>query len=322
MHSFTITSEDDGVRLNRFLQKCAPQLPASLMYRALRSKRIKLNGRRCEASDRLRRGDVLELYLNDDLFSAQKKQPQFMSACDSLETVYEDENILIINKPAGVIMHADKKEFGDTLVNRMLKYLYKKGEYTPSSSGAFTPAFVNRLDRNTEGIVLAAKNSLSLAALARIVKERLLQKSYICVTVSKPPSDGRYSAYLTKDEGKNTVSVSSRPCESSKEIVTEFKTLAERNGLYLCSATLVTGRAHQIRAHLKHLGAPILGDEKYGRREINSRYGEKRQLLCSYRVSFKLSGDCSPLEYLDGKSFALERVGFAEKYFGLKPGLY
>ncbi len=316
MRSFTVTPAEDGMRLNRYLQKCVPGLPGALMYRALRNRRIKRNGRRCEASDRLKSGDVLELYLNDELFAAPKKQPQFMSASDSLAVVYEDDNLLVVNKPAGVIMHADKKEFGDTLVNRLLKYLFLKGEYLPSRGGAFTPAFANRLDRNTEGLALAAKNLPALAALTRIVKQRLVTKSYLCVTVSRPPADGVYTAYLRKDEDNNTVSVSKRPRENSKEIVTEFKTLAQRGGLFLCAATLVTGRTHQIRAHLGFLGAPILGDEKYGRREINAKYGERRQLLCSHSLQFHLDGDCAPLQYLDGRVFTVDRVDFVERYFG------
>ena len=316
MKEFVVTEQDEGVRLSRYLEKCVPLLTQSLMHRSLRLKRIKLNGKRCEASDRLCAGDVLQLYLNDELFAKAKKPPVFMKASRDIVVLYEDDNIAALYKPVGVLVHADKKEYDDTMVNRFLRYLYEKGQYDPASSGAFTPALVNRLDRGTDGIVLASKNAAALACLAGIVRERRLEKSYLCVTVSPPPRDGEYHAHLTKNEAKNIVSVTKKPRDGSKAITTVFRTLQSKDGLYLCEATLITGRTHQIRAHLRFLGAPILGDQKYGVADKNKRYGEKNQLLCAAKVRFVLDPEKDAmLWYLNDRTIEAPAVPFVKKYF-------
>ncbi|MEG1180518.1 MAG: RluA family pseudouridine synthase [Oscillospiraceae bacterium] len=316
MRQFVILSEDDGVRLNRFLQKCVPSLSGGEMYKFLRSKRIKLNGARCEASTRLSAGDVLELYINDDFFGKGKKQPNFMSASRMLTIIYEDDNIALLYKPAGLLVHDDSSEFPDTLINRFLRHLFECGSYNPDEKTCFTPSLCNRLDRGTSGIVIAAKNSTSLSCMNLIIKERRAVKKYLCVTVSEPPRDGRYTCFLMKNSDLNRVYLSDKERDGSKQIVTEIKKLSENKGLHLLEIGLVTGRTHQIRAHLAHLGAPILGDGKYGNGEINRRYKITRQALCAYRLSFDLNETLDKeLFYLNNKSFQLDDVWFCKEYF-------
>ena len=320
MKSFTVAAADDGQRLSRFIEKCVPGLPASLMYKYLRKKRIKVNGKRCEASQRLAMGDVIEMYLNDELFAQQKKLPDFMKASRALTVVYEDANIAVLYKPAGVLVHDDSGNvIRDTLINRFLRYLYEKGEYTPSKEESFTPALCNRLDRGTAGLVLAAKNRQSLKELDYIVKNRLIDKRYLTIAVGKPPKNGIYEAHLEKNEQTNLVRVTAKATAGSKPITTGFTTLATKGELSLIEVELITGRTHQIRAHLAYLGSPILGDGKYGIGTVNRRYHITRQALCAYKVKFNLADrPDSPLAYLDGKEVTLEPsvVWFAEEYFG------
>ena len=317
MRSFTITAGDGGVRLNRYLLRVAPALPASLMYKYLREKKIKLNKKRCEASTRLAEGDLLELYIPDSFFEETRRMPDFMRASKELDIAYEDGNFAALNKPAGVLVHADGAEYSDTLLARFSRRLYERGEYDPNAEAAFAPAACNRLDRGTEGLVLAAKTSSAARELDGMIKRRLIDKRYLAVCSGVPPTDGSYGAYLIKNERSNTVRVSERESEGARDITTEFRTLATANGLALIEARLITGRPHQIRAHLRYLGAPVLGDKKYGDAALNEQLGENTQLLCAYKLTFELDEEAkqAPLGYLDGKTIELREVGFVGRYF-------
>ncbi len=317
MKSFEISAADDGQRLSRFIEKCVPGLPGPMMYRYIRKKRIKVNGRRCEASTRLRAGDLVEMYINDELFSRQRKLPDFMGAAKGLSPVYEDERMAVLYKPAGLLVHDDDGRMTrDTLINRFLRYLFEKGEYQPREDEAFTPALCNRLDRGTAGLVLAAKDRESLAELDRMVKQRLIDKRYLAVSVGRPPKDGLYRAFLLKDAEANSVRVGSRELPGWKPIATGVRLLARRGELNLLEVELVTGRTHQIRAHLAYLGSPLLGDGKYGIGEINRRYRITRQARCAYKLTFH-PGDGSSLAYLEGRAVAVDRslIWFLEEYF-------
>lgn len=325
MKTFKIQPQDDGVRLNRFLARVAPGLPGGLMHKYLRERRIKRNGSRCEASTRLCAGDELALYIDDAFFAAPNVRPDFMRAGRELKIIYEDHNLAILAKPAGLLSHgADdsgrtgNSRTGDTLVDRFKRYLFDKGEYRPGDGAAFAPVICNRLDRGTEGMVVAAKNAEEARVMNQMIKEGRLQKSYLCAVAGPPPADGRYTAYLTKDERANTVSVRKNQTESAKKIATAIRTVAQKGELSLLEIGLLTGRSHQIRAHLAFLGCPVLGDAKYGDPKINRRYGLKTQALCAYRLRFCPDPIAdAPLYYLDGQSFTLDEVWFAKKYFGV-----
>ncbi len=315
MKSFTVAAADQGVRLNRYLARRVPALPLSLLYKYLRTKRIKRNGKRCDASDRLCAGDLLELYIPDEFFAAGQKRPDFLRASRALELLYEDANLAVLWKPAGLLAHEDKTGPGDTLVNRFLRHLYEAGEYEPGVS-AFTPALCNRIDRGTEGLVLAAKNAAAASALGALIRGRRVGKTYLCVTTAQPPPDGVYRAFLEKDEAANRATVKKAPFGAAREIVTGFRTLCARGGLYLVEAELFTGRSHQIRAHLAFLGAPLLGDLKYGDRALCRKFGESRQLLCAYALELRPDPEQDAfLAYLAGRRFVRGEVDFVARYF-------
>lgn len=315
MKEFIIEKNDAGQRLDKFIKKAVPNLPQNLMYKYIRLKRIKLNGKRCEISSRLNVGDKLEMYINDEFFLSEKVQ-DFTSAPAQIDVVYEDENILLVNKKCGLVVHEDDENTLDTLINRITHYLYDKGEYDPEREQSFAPALCNRLDRNTEGIVICAKNAESLRLLNDIIKEREITKKYLCITLGTPkPKETTITAYLEKDESKKQVYISDKKTPANKTIVTKYKVIETRGELSLCEIELITGRTHQIRAHMAYIGHPLLGDGKYGRNDDNRRYGVKYQALCAYHLSFDFKSDKGILNYLNGKSFGVAVPWFAKEFF-------
>ena len=319
MKSFVIAKNDAGQRLDKFLTKAVPLLPQALLYKYIRMKRIKLNRKRCEISTRLQEGDLLELYINDEFFEAPSVEEAFFRAPSDITVVYEDENVLLVNKPAGLIVHEDDKEAFDTLINRILKYLYEKKEYDPQKENSFVPALCNRIDRNTSGIVLAAKNAAALRVLNQKIKDRELSKKYLCVVHgTMPQKQETLTAYLRKDADKNQVRVFDRPIADGRTIRTAYKVLAQKGDLSLLKVDLLTGRTHQIRAHMAHIGHPLLGDSKYGKNRTDRELGYRFQALCAYEITFSFATDGECLEYLNGKTFTLNEVDFAQKLFGYR----
>ncbi len=315
MREFVIEKNDAGQRLDKFITKAVPLLPQGLMYKYIRLKRIKLNSKRCEISTRLNVGDVLSMYINDEFFEA-KEDIGFKSAPAQVDVLYEDENILLAYKKCGLVVHEDDDNTRDTLINRITHYLYNKGEYVPEKEHSFAPALCNRLDRNTEGIVICAKNAESLRLLNEIIRERMLHKRYLCVTVGVPaPKEATITAYLEKNEAQNRVYVSDRKTDSNKTIVTDYKVLKTAGELALCEIELITGRTHQIRAHMAHIGCPLLGDGKYGRNDDNRRYGVKYQALCAYYLQFDFSREMGILDYLNKKEFRVPQPWFVTEFF-------
>ncbi len=315
MKKFIINANDSGQRVDKFLTKAAPLLPQSAMYKGIRTKNIKLNRKRCEISTRLSEGDVLELYLSDEFFTEAATEYEFLKAPADISVVYEDENILLIDKKNGLVVHEDEDGSVDTLVNRMQHYLYKKGEYDPANENSFTPSLCNRLDRNTGGIVIAAKNAESLRILNQKIKDRELDKKYLCITCGVPPKKtDTLTHYLFKDSKTNTVTVSDKKTSSNKTIITKYKVLKTDSKLSLVEVELLTGRTHQIRAHMAYIGCPLLGDGKYGSNRVNREYNVKTQALYSYKLKFSFKTDSGILSYLDGKEFAVENVWFKDKF--------
>ena len=217
------------------------------------------------------------------------------------------------------MVHPDEKERVNTLLTHIQAYLYQKKEWSPYWEHSFAPALCNRIDRNTGGIVLAAKTAEGLRVMNQKIKDRELSKYYLCVVQGKmEPRDGELKGYLFKDEVKKQVYVRSRPEPGAKTAVTVYKTLAVRNGLSLVECDLITGRTHQIRAQFAAAGHPLLGDGKYGSERENRKYGRHGQALYSYKITFHFTTDAGPLEALNGRTFQVEEVDFVQEYF---PGL-
>ena len=317
MKSFEIKANDAGQRLDKFIRKGMPNLPQSLMYKYIRKKRIKVNNKRAEISTILQVGDVVDMYINDEFFAKPETRYDFTGAPSRLDILYEDENILLLDKKAGLLCHPDDREYVDTLITRIKKYLYEKGEYKPDEENSFTPALVNRIDRNTGGIVIAAKTAEALRIMNQKVKDREIEKYYLCAIHGKmAPLSGKLEGYIVKDEARNQVTVHSHPVTGGRTAVTLYRTLQMKNGLSLVECELVTGRTHQIRAQFAAAGHPLLGDGKYGRNRDNRRYDRKFQALWSYRLVFSFTTDAGILEPLNGRSWQVDRVDFVDEYFG------
>ncbi len=305
MQEWTITKNDANQRLDKFLTKSLPTLSQPLLYKYLRIKRIKVNGKRAEQNYRLAEGDRLQLYLNDEFF---EKKPVIPAAkhFPAPNVVYEDENILLVNKPAGLVVHEDDRGSGDTLIARILSYLTEKGEYDPQKEHSFVPALCNRIDRNTSGIVIAAKNAEALRILNQKVKDREIDKRYLCAAAGRLPPQGELKAFMRKDERHNEVKVFSHPVPDGKTMLTNYRVIRAGKDASLLEVELITGRTHQIRAHLAYIGHPLIGDGKYGDRRLNEKFHCKAQLLCAYKLTFRFTTGAGELSYLNGKSFEVK----------------
>ncbi len=311
MRTIEIKENDGGQRLDKYLSKRFKAMPKSLMYKYIRTKYIKLNGKKCDKSDFIKAGDVLTLYIKDEFFEqSAEKNYEFLKAPDKLEIIYEDENIIILDKKPGLIVHQDKSYHFDCLVMRVLHYLYKKEEYDPESEKSFTPALVNRIDRNTGGIVIAAKNAESLRILNAKIKSREVEKYYLALLSGCPKKEsGILRDHLVKNNSTNTVRVTKKPVEGSKEIITEYRIVEKRDKTSLAEIKLHTGRTHQIRAHMASIGCPLAGDSKYGKGKKGFVNDRKYQALYAYKIKFAFTSDAGRLSYLNGKEFEVKNVG-------------
>lgn len=312
MTEITIQKNDAGQRADRFLSKAYPNLKSSLVCKLMRKKRIKLNGAKVEPNVILKEGDVFRFYLSDELLAKEPiaRSSDFRNISAEISVVYEDENVLLIDKPAGLVVHEDNDNTADTLINRVLSYLYRNGEYDPERENSFTPALVNRIDRNTSGIVIAAKNAESLRVLNQKVRDREIQKLYLCAVRGVPePREATLTAYLKKLPDENRVLISDAPKPGFLTIKTKYRILESMGELSLVEVDLLTGRTHQIRAHFAHIGHALLGDGKYGDNAFNKRLGAKTQALCSYKLAFRFTTDAGVLEYLNGREFEIPDKG-------------
>ena len=318
MKEFTVKTNDAGQRLDRFVGKAVPLLPESLLQKYIRLKRIKLNGKGAKRDTRLQPGDVLQLYINDEFFEKPREDNAWLKVgTPKLHIVYEDENILLADKKPGVLCHSAGVWDYNTLIANIQAYLAQKGEWRPREENSFAPALCNRIDRNTGGIVIAAKNAEALRILNEKIKDREIEKYYLCAVQGKPrPPEGRLENYLFKDAQRNQVYVKNKPEPGAKTAVTEYRLLCSKGALSLVECHLLTGRTHQIRAQMANAGWPLLGDGKYGSERFNKGYEEKGQALYSYKLRFDFPTDAGILNYLRGREFQVEKVDFAEKYFG------
>ena len=317
MKEFIIAKNDAGARLDRFVAKAAPMLPASLAQKYIRIKRIKVGGKGAQRDYRLILGETVQMYVNDEYFEAPAKEDAYIKINDpALDIIYEDRNILLIDKPVGVLCHSDTGFEYSSVIARVQSHLAKSGEWRPREENAFRPALCNRIDRNTSGIVIAAKNAEALRIINEKIKNREIYKYYLAVVHGAPdPPSARLEGYIFKDAAKNQVYVTKDSRPGSKTAALEYSTIASEGSLTLLECRLITGRTHQIRAQLADIGHPLLGDGKYGSERLNKPFGETRQALCSYKLDFSFLSGAGPLEYLDDKTFRIKSVPFVKKYF-------
>ena len=296
MKEFTVGKNDAGQRLDRWLGKAVPLLPAPLAQKYIRLKRVKRNGKGAKRDDRLQAGDVLQLYINDEFFDTPTPENAYLRVYEpKLDILYEDEQILLLNKRPGQVVHPDEEERVNTLLTHLQAYLYQKREWRPREENSFAPALCNRIDRNTGGIVIAAKTAEALRILNEKIRDREVDKYYLCAVHGVPePREGKLEGWLFKDSAKRQVYVRSRPEPGARSAATLYKVLSTHNGLSLVECRLLTGRTHQIRAQMAAAGWPLLGDGKYGKED--REYHRRGQALYSYKLTFSFRTDAGALE--------------------------
>jgi len=294
--------------MDKFLSKAVKGLPQSLMYKFLRTKKIKLNRKRAEPNDMLSLGDEIQLFIKDEFFDTPEKDENALQTIKpKLDIVFENKDIMLLNKRPGVVVHEDDEGKDNTLVMHLKAYLCQKGEYDPKNEQSFAPALCNRIDRNTGGIVIAAKNAQALRDMNERIRNGEMSKYYLCAVHGVPKRrEDKLKAYLFKDERTNKVDVVDNPKPGYKEIITGYKVIASRDGDSLLEIRLYTGRTHQIRAHMAHIGLPLLGEGKYGINREDKKRGYRHQALYSYRLRFDFEKNGGYLDYLAGREFSLD----------------
>lgn len=296
-----IGSNEAGQRLDRFLRKWLKDVPLNAIYKSIRKGDVKVNGKKAKENYPLTSGDTVE---TRDITSVTKVD-EFIEVNSNLKITYEDENILLVEKWPGVLVHSDEKDGEPTLTDHVLSYLNKKGDYSPEDEITFSPAPCNRLDRNTSGIVMYGKNFETLQLLNEMIRNREIRKYYSAIVKGRI-NDGVYTAYILKDGEKNISKIYDSPHLDAKKISMEVKSVESCGTYSFLDIELLTGRSHQLRAHLSYLGNPILGDTKYGDKLINgffkNRYGLNYQYLYAYKLIFK---DCpEKFSQLNNKTIA------------------
>lgn len=308
MRQLIIHKNDENQRLDKYLKKYLKEAPGSFIYKMLRKKNIVLNGKKADGTEKLSAGDEIKLFLAEDTLvkftgeGQDSSEPRFPVKKD-LEVLYEDENLLIINKPAGEL--SQKAEAKDVSMNEYaLGYLQEKGDVTEESLKVFKPSVCNRLDRNTSGILIVAKTYQAAREFGAALSQRSVRKYYQCIVKGEVKKAEKIDGFLWKDEKTNKVEIYKTPKKDAVEIHTAYKPLKYKDGLTLLEVHLITGRTHQIRAHLSSIGHPILGDPKYGDRKLSKEYGLKYQLLHACRL--ELDGFEGEFSKYNGKIITAE----------------
>ncbi|MCL2704062.1 MAG: RluA family pseudouridine synthase [Defluviitaleaceae bacterium] len=282
-NTVTIDADSAGQRFDKFLIRLFPAGGKGFVYKMLRKKRVKLNGERAQGNEILNEGDAVTMYISPETRAELAGNKDIKPSGTVLNILYEDGDVLVVNKPANCLTHPD-------LVNAA------RGR----SSGGFNPVAVNRLDRNTTGIVIIAKTLPAAQELSRAIRERLIEKTYLAAVSGVITKPAVLKGFAVKDRETNKTGFDAR----GKEAVTEIEPIFNNNEITVLKINLVTGRSHQIRAHLQSIGKPVIGDPKYGDAAVNRKYGAKSQLLHAWKVRF--SGLTGRLEYLNGKEISCE----------------
>ena len=316
MKSIQVDKSWDGRRLTRFLQKAMPSATMGQIRRFLRLGRVKVDGKRAGEETVLRESAVVDMYVEDEFFAeAERADPFYSKIRPKLTILYEDEQVMLLSKRAGLVCHPDEGEKVHTLLTYAQAYLYQKGEWNPKTD--FAPALCNRIDRFTAGIVILAKTQEALRAMDAKIRTHEVQKYYLCVVHGRMKyPEGTLRHWLTKKPEQKKVTVLRRNEPGSKEAVTYYQVIDERDDLTLCECLLGTGRTHQIRAQFAAIGHPLLGDNQYGQARQNEKYGRVNgQALCAYRLIFDFEGDAGCLAGLDGLTVQVKDVPFVHEYF-------
>jgi len=307
MREITVSRENSGKRIDRFIRETFKNMPASAMYKAFRKKDIKVNGVRVKDDYIVSEGDRLEIYIVDEILDGVPRVGN-ESFIKGFSVVYEDSNLLIVNKEQGIPVHPDREQPDNTLIDFVHEYLEHKGEFIRGNPNSFVPSLCHRIDRNTGGLVIIAKNQETLRIMLKKIKTREVRKFYQCLVTGKmEKKEDELHSYLVKDERKSRVYVSDTPVKGSVKIITKYRVLSCENDISRLEVELITGRTHQIRAHLAHIGHPIIGDGKYGTNAVNRAMGAKRQMLWAYKLIFDFK-DAGLLNYLKGRKFEVEHM--------------
>ena len=316
MKKIEVNKNDANQRIDNFLLKAFPKLNKIAIYKGLRNKQIKVNRKKVEHNYRVQLGDIIELYLNDDILE-KDIQNDFMNAKNDLKIVYEDENVIVVNKPIDLMVHEDNtKSTDDTLINRIKKYLFNSKQWNPEIENSFTPALGHRLDRNTSGLLIAAKNAEALKSLQHAFKYHEVKKNYMALIYGILENDQPYRINLYLEDLENGyVKAYETIKPNAKEAITKFRVLRYIANKYsLVDVQLITGRKHQIRASFNWLGFPIVGEQKYISKNIDKDPRFRNQCLVSYKLQMDIQDKNDPLYYLNKKVFELKDIWFLKKF--------
>ena len=310
MKEFIINENDADQRVDKFIQKTMKTMPKSLMYKYIRNKKIKVNRKRCEISQRLQVGDTMQCYIPEEFYEVATMR-SFLQVPNALDVVYEDDAVLLMNKPKGLRAHSDTSEVQDNLADRLLHYLYCKKEYDPTTEQSFTPALCHRIDRNTQGLVIAAKTAAALRCMNEKIALRQVEKKYLCIVQVKLKKKQDHIVLYHRKNEQNTAEVIDREREGYTRMETGYRVLQEAERYSLVEVELHSGKSHQIRALMSWLGHPLLGDVKYGARKTKEK---TYQALCAYHVAFHFQGDACCLQYLNGRAFELQDTDIERQF--------